>query len=200
MHSSNIFKSLICNRSVTSLTSSFWMARILWRAASQFALFPVITIVSELLFSAGRSILVLLSSRICHKKKKKKSFQRCPTSEESTWRLHSTSPTNRKEQQAGFSSRQLSYWAPETGKLYHLLDVGTSFPYDVLVELLEDGDRNWKAVFNLREKGRENWTLRCHSKPHTRNLKNVNSVNRLRPKEVLYTRTARISKTKSCGE
>lgn len=48
------------------------MARILWRAASQFALLPVITIVSELLFSAGRSILVLLSSRIYHKGKKKK--------------------------------------------------------------------------------------------------------------------------------
>lgn len=78
MHSSNIFKSLICNRSVTSLTSSFWMARILWRAASQFALFPVITIVSELLFSAGRSILVLLSSRICHKKKKKNHFRGVP--------------------------------------------------------------------------------------------------------------------------
>lgn len=76
-----VFKSLIHHRPVVSLTSSFWIAKILWRAASQFALLPVITIVSELLFSAGRSILVLLSSRICHKKKKKipvKSFERCP--------------------------------------------------------------------------------------------------------------------------
>lgn len=48
------------------------MARILCRAASQFAFLPVIIIVSELLFSAGRSILVLLSSRICQKRKKKK--------------------------------------------------------------------------------------------------------------------------------
>ena len=69
--SSNIVKSLNRKRPVASLTSSFWMARILWRAASQFALLPVITIVSELLFFAGRSILVLLSSQICHKGKKK---------------------------------------------------------------------------------------------------------------------------------
>lgn len=40
------------------------MARILCFAASQFAFFPVMTIISELLFSAGRSILVLVSSRI----------------------------------------------------------------------------------------------------------------------------------------
>jgi len=40
------------------------MARILFFAASQFAFFPVMTIISELLFSAGRSILVLVSSRI----------------------------------------------------------------------------------------------------------------------------------------
>lgn len=65
-----VFKSLICHRPVVSPTSSFWIAKILWRAASQFAFLPVITIVSELLFSAGRSILVLLSSRICHQKKK----------------------------------------------------------------------------------------------------------------------------------
>lgn len=48
------------------------MERIRWRAASQLARFPVMTIVSELLFSAGRSILVLHSSRIygeCLKKK-----------------------------------------------------------------------------------------------------------------------------------
>lgn len=40
------------------------MDRMRLRAASQLARLPVMTIVSELLFSAGRSILVLLSSRI----------------------------------------------------------------------------------------------------------------------------------------
>lgn len=47
------------------LTRSFWMDRMRLRAASQLARLPVMTMVSELLFSAGRSILVLLSSRIC---------------------------------------------------------------------------------------------------------------------------------------
>ena len=47
------------------LTRSFWMDRMRLRAASQLARVPVMTLVSELLFSAGRSILVLLSSRIC---------------------------------------------------------------------------------------------------------------------------------------
>ncbi len=51
-----------------NLTSSFWMARILFFTASQFAFFPVMTIISELLFSAGRSIFVLVSSRIWKKK------------------------------------------------------------------------------------------------------------------------------------
>lgn len=46
------------------ITRSFWMDRMRLRAASQLALLPVMTMVSELLFSAGRSILVLLSSRI----------------------------------------------------------------------------------------------------------------------------------------
>lgn len=41
------------------------MDRMRLRAASQLARLPVMTMVSELLFSAGRSILVLLSSRIC---------------------------------------------------------------------------------------------------------------------------------------
>lgn len=40
------------------------MDRMRLRAASQLARLPVMTMVSELLFSAGRSILVLLSSRI----------------------------------------------------------------------------------------------------------------------------------------
>lgn len=47
------------------VTRSFWMDRMRLRAASQLARLPVMTMVSELLFSAGRSILVLLSSRIC---------------------------------------------------------------------------------------------------------------------------------------
>lgn len=46
------------------LARSFWMDRMRLRAASQLARLPVMTMVSELLFSAGRSILVLLSSRI----------------------------------------------------------------------------------------------------------------------------------------
>lgn len=40
------------------------MDRMRLRAASQLARLPVMTMVSELLFSAGRSIFVLLSSRI----------------------------------------------------------------------------------------------------------------------------------------
>lgn len=50
--------------SVASLTSSLWMARIRSLAASQLLFLPVMTIISELLFSVGRSILVLVSSRI----------------------------------------------------------------------------------------------------------------------------------------
>lgn len=46
------------------LARSFWMDRMRLRAASQLARLPVMMMVSELLFSAGRSILVLLSSRI----------------------------------------------------------------------------------------------------------------------------------------
>lgn len=46
------------------ITRSFWMDRMRLRAASQLARLPVMMMVSELLFSAGRSILVLLSSRI----------------------------------------------------------------------------------------------------------------------------------------
>lgn len=46
------------------LTSSLWMARIRSLAASQLLFLPVMTIVSESLFSVGRSILVLVSSRI----------------------------------------------------------------------------------------------------------------------------------------
>ena len=56
----------------------------------------------------------------------------------------------------GFCCRQRSSQALELGTIPPLLDVGTSFPYDVLVELFADGDRNRKAVFKLREKGREN--------------------------------------------
>ena len=56
----------------------------------------------------------------------------------------------------GFCCRQRSSRALELGRISHLLDVGTSFPYDVLVELFADRDGNRKAVFNLREKGREN--------------------------------------------
>lgn len=52
------------NKKVNILTSSFWMAKMRIRASSQFAFFPVMTIISELLFSAGRSIFVLVSSRI----------------------------------------------------------------------------------------------------------------------------------------
>lgn len=53
-------------RQVTSvLTSSLWIPRIRSRAASQLTFLPVMTIISELLFSVGRSILVLVSSRIC---------------------------------------------------------------------------------------------------------------------------------------
>lgn len=47
------------------LTSSLWIARIRSLAASQLFFLPVMTIISELLFSVGRSILVLVSSRIC---------------------------------------------------------------------------------------------------------------------------------------
>lgn len=47
------------------LTSSLWMPRIRSLAASQFTFLPVMTIISELLFSVGKSILVLVSSRIC---------------------------------------------------------------------------------------------------------------------------------------
>lgn len=46
------------------LTSSLWMERIRSLAASQLLFLPVMTIISELLFSVGRSILVLVSSRI----------------------------------------------------------------------------------------------------------------------------------------
>lgn len=52
------------------ITRSFWMDRMRLRAASQLARLPVMTMVSELLFSAGRSILVLLSSRICDRGKR----------------------------------------------------------------------------------------------------------------------------------
>lgn len=55
-------------RRIIHLTNSFWMERIRLRAASQLALLPVMTMVSELLFSAGRSILVLHSSRIYRQK------------------------------------------------------------------------------------------------------------------------------------
>lgn len=56
-------------------------------------------------------------------------------------------------------------------KLSHLLYVGTSFPYDVLVELFEDGDRNRKTVFNLRGKGRtKDYTVMVML--HPRNLIN----------------------------
>jgi len=47
------------------------MARTRVLAASQLGLLPVMTIISELLFSAGRSILVFVSSRIYKKKRKK---------------------------------------------------------------------------------------------------------------------------------
>lgn len=54
----------------------------------------------------------------------------------------------------------------KTGKRSHLLDVGTSFPYDVLVELFEDGNRNRKAVFNLRKEGRiEDYTMLASEAP-----------------------------------
>lgn len=42
------------------------------RAASQLARLPVMTMVSELLFSAGRSILVLLSSRIYEERRRER--------------------------------------------------------------------------------------------------------------------------------
>lgn len=47
------------------LTSSLWMPRIRSLAASQLTFLPVMTIISELLFSVGKSILVVVSSRIC---------------------------------------------------------------------------------------------------------------------------------------
>lgn len=51
------------------------MDRMRLRAASQLARLPVMTMVSELLFSAGRSILVLLSSRIYEERQRE---QRLP--------------------------------------------------------------------------------------------------------------------------
>ena len=54
----------VCPVTQHPITRSFWMDRMRLRAASQLARLPVMIMVSELLFSAGRSILVLLSSRI----------------------------------------------------------------------------------------------------------------------------------------
>lgn len=109
------------------LTSSFWMARMRFLATSQFAFFPVMTIISELLFSAGRSILVLVSSRIYVIKRKQ------------------IVKSNRGSLETSF--KRILSWLNEQ----YLLNVWSSFSNDVSVELLEDGDWDREAVLHLRK-------------------------------------------------
>lgn len=109
------------------LTSSLWMARIRSLAASQLIFLPVMTIISELLFSVGRSILVLVSSRIC---------SHAEVLSSSAFFFSRTKPATMF---SNLPSRS------------HLLNVGAALADDVLVELLEDGHGEREAALNLQE-------------------------------------------------
>lgn len=101
------------------------MPRIRSLAASQLTFLPVMTIVSELLFSVGRSILVLVSSRICRHQRPLK---------------HGVDIANvRKLKEAKAD----------------LFDVGAPFADDVFVELLEDGNGQGEAVLDLQKQGKK---------------------------------------------
>lgn len=108
------------------LTSSLWMARIRSLAASQLLFLPVMTIISELLFSVGRSILVLVSSLICSELEVLLRF-------------------------ALFSLMKLKSTLYNLASHSHLFNVGAPLPDDVLVELLEDGHGEREAALNLQE-------------------------------------------------
>lgn len=120
------------------VTRSFWMDRMRLRAASQLARLPVMTMVSELLFSAGRSILVLLSSRIYDRGERAGGV----SAGRPGW--------GGAPRAAGGGSRLQTPPRAVGGR--HLLDVRASFPDDVLVELLEDRNRDRVAVLHLRNR------------------------------------------------
>lgn len=120
------------------VTRSFWMDRMRLRAASQLARLPVMTMVSELLFSAGRSILVLLSSRIYDRG-------------ERAGGVSAGRPGWGGAPRAGEGGPRLQTPPRAVGRR-HLLDVRASFPDDVLVELLEDRNRDRVAVLHLRNR------------------------------------------------
>lgn len=108
------------------------MARIRSLAASQLFFLPVMTIISELLFSVGRSILVLVSSRICQ----------CE-------RLRLVFVLNVTFWSKSFRSQ---IWTEPVKNKSHLLNVSAPFANYVLVKLLEDGNGEREAIFNLWEK------------------------------------------------
>lgn len=115
---------------VPFLTSSLWMARIRSLAASQLLFLPVMTIISELLFSVGRSILVFVSSRIC-------SIDR-----QTLLPLHPSCSVKSTEGQKNKS---------------YFFDVGTTFTNDVFVKLLKNGNGQREAVLNLQTQRKSLW-------------------------------------------
>lgn len=101
------------------------MPRIRSLAASQLPFLPVMTIISELLFSVGRSILVLVSSRICG---------------------------NQRPDQCGVA---IVNEQKQNDAKSDLFDVGASFSDDVFVKLLEDGNGQREAVLDLPKGGKK---------------------------------------------